>query len=62
MDSNEIRTDGGLAIVRAMKNKKNLRTLCLFGNEFGEKGRSMLKSEAEKFNVGDAIEWPRYCF
>lgn len=60
MDSNEIRTEGGLALVEALKNKKNLKTLCLLGNEFGEKGRLAIKGIADEFNLGDALEWPRY--
>jgi hypothetical protein len=43
MDSNEIRIEGGLAIVEAVKSSPNLKILMLDGNQFGDDGCSKIE-------------------
>ena len=43
MDSNEIRIEGGLAIVEAVKSSPNLKLLMLDGNQFGDDGCSKIE-------------------
>lgn len=50
LDSNEIKVEGALEIVKAIANKEHLTTLMLDCNQFGEKGRDSLVNALE--NVG----------
>ncbi|KAK8734106.1 hypothetical protein OTU49_006018 [Cherax quadricarinatus] len=55
LDSNEIGIEGGLAIADAMINKKNLKTLNLDGNQFGEEGRENLVYILQEIGCLDAL-------
>ena len=55
MSSNEIRIDAGNAIAQAVANKKNLKTLAIDTNEFGEAGCEMVREELEKCGRGDLL-------
>uniref|UniRef100_A0A1B6KVR9 Ran-GTPase activating protein 1 C-terminal domain-containing protein n=1 Tax=Graphocephala atropunctata TaxID=36148 RepID=A0A1B6KVR9_9HEMI len=55
LDQNEIKKNGGLAIVQAMENKSKLKTLSLDGNNFGEDGIKMVKAEMKKTRHPEAL-------
>ena len=55
MSSNEIREDGGIAIAKAVANKRNLKTLSIDTNEFGEAGCQMVREELENCGRGDLL-------
>ncbi|XP_044732347.1 ran GTPase-activating protein 1 [Chrysoperla carnea] len=56
LDSNEIRTKGGVALAKAMHNKTNLKTFIVDANQFGEEGceelRNALKSSGRSSTLG----------
>ena len=55
MNSNEIRVDGGITIAQAVANKRNLKTLAIDTNEFGEAGCEMVREELENCGRGDLL-------
>ena len=59
MDSNEIRIEGGLAVVEALKSANNLKKLMLDGNQFGDDGCCELVQklkESGKAHIMDEFE------
>merc|ERR1712142_334738 len=55
LDSNEIRLKGGLEIVEAVKDKENLQSLSIDGNQFGEDGVKKIMSRLEEIGKKDIV-------
>merc|ERR1719427_2612258 len=56
LDSNEIRLKGGLNIVEAIVDKKQLVKLGINGNQFGENGLSKILKKFEEIGLKDLLE------
>lgn len=59
LESNEIKKQGGLALVTAMANKSKLKNLLLDANQFGDEGVKDIKNklkEMGKLNVLGSLE------
>lgn len=48
LEGNEIGSEGGLELVKAMANKAKLKNLVLDGNQFGSEGRNAVKSKMKE--------------
>ncbi|KAK7067623.1 Ran GTPase-activating protein 1, partial [Halocaridina rubra] len=56
LDSNEIKIEGGLHIVKALANKEQMTTLMLDGNQFGDEGKDCLVSALEDIGCLEILE------
>ena len=56
MDSNEIRLDGGLAVVNALESATNLKKLVLDGNQFGDEGCNEIVDKLKELGKVDIMD------
>lgn len=49
LDCNEIKRQGGIALVLAMANKSKLKTIMIDGNQFGSEGADDIRENLQKF-------------
>lgn len=55
LSHNSIKTDGAVAVLEALVSKQNLLSVQLDGNQFGERGKDIVRNKAEAISSNKEI-------